>query len=667
MESADVALVTMPYASLSRPPLGLGILKAMLAESGISAVVLNANLWFAEATSLRQYELCATYLVNELLTGEWTFAAAAFPGEDRSSDEEFLDLVCRADRSIWPKDDADGLKARLRALREAAEGFVTDAAVRVLATGARVVGCTSTFQQHVPSLALLRKIRELDPDVITMMGGANCESDMGMATHRNFPWVDYVVSGEAEGLIGPLCRLALDRGRVVPTADLPAGVIGPAHRRTLPLTVNGRRSEVARAMFRELDKVPVPDFDDYFRELRSSRLAPMIRPGLPLESSRGCWWGARHHCTFCGLNGSSMAYRSRPPELVLRDMQELEKSYGISRFEMVDNILDMGYLKTLLPALEQEKPRRSVFFEVKANLSRDQVAQLARAGVNWIQPGIESLHSEVLRLMDKGVAGWQNIQLLKWAQEYGIRLSWAILWGFPGESDEYYREMAQWIPRLEHLEAPTSTIKVRFDRFSVYFERSEQYGLTLRPNPSLRYVYPLPDRELADLTYFFTVLPPEQEEEFFTGRSAAWLEESRPGMMEVSDLVQQWWKSYRGGFPAVLSVADRDGTLTIIDSRRCAVEPRTRLTGLGRAVYLACDSAPRPDRVAQVVREQFGIDAAGDEIDAVLADLDRRQLVVHMDGRVLTLAVHHSTARPPGLIDFPGGHVDLRGNDAGSW
>ena len=116
-----------------------------------------------------------------------------------------------------------------------------------------------------------------------------------------------------------------------------------------------------------------------------------------------------------------------------------------------------------------------------------------------------------------------------------------------------------------------------------------------------------------------------------------------------------------------MSVADRDGTLTIIDSRRCAAEPRTRLTGLGRAVYLACDSAPRPDRVAQAVREQFGIDAADNEVDAVLADLDQRQLIVRIDGRVLALAVRHSTARPPDVIDFPGGHVDVSGNDAGSW
>ena len=496
MESPQIALVTMPYASLSLPPLGLGILKAVLAEAGISSVVANAHLWFGEAVGVHRYELCASHIPTDLLVGEWTFAEAAFP-EAGESDEEFLSLVCGGGRVRWPVPWADGasLADELRALQAAADRFVTEAAVRVLATGARVVGCTSTFQQHVPSLALLRRIREMDPDVITMIRGANCETAMGQATHRNFPWLDYVVSGEAEGLIVPLCRLALDRGRCVTAADLPAGVIGPPHRRMLRVAVNGRSSEPPRAMFRELDKVPVPSFEDYFVELRSSSLARLIRPGLPLESSRGCWWGARHHCTFCGLNGSSMAYRSRSPELVLRDMRELERWHGINRFEMVDNILDMGYLTTLLPILEQEGARRELFYEVKANLSRSQVAQLARAGVRWVQPGIESLHSEVLRLMDKGVKGWQNVQLLKWAQEYGVRLSWSVLWAFPGETDEYYREMAQWMPRLEHLQAPNGLISLRYDRYGVYFKRAEQYGLRLRPVPSLRYVYPLSESD----------------------------------------------------------------------------------------------------------------------------------------------------------------------------
>ena len=154
------------------------------------------------------------------LVGEWTFAGAAFPDDPRRAerDAEYLRQVRQASDGypqVWSGARGGEFTADLLALRAAATEFVDEAARRVLATGAGVIGCTSTFEQHVASLALLRRVRELDPDVITMLGGANCETVMGEATHRCFPWVDYVVSGEADGVVTELCRLALTRGRLV--------------------------------------------------------------------------------------------------------------------------------------------------------------------------------------------------------------------------------------------------------------------------------------------------------------------------------------------------------------------------------------------------------------------------------------------------------------------
>jgi hypothetical protein len=81
---------------------------------------------------------------------------------------------------------------------------------------------------------------------------------------------------------------------------------------------------------------------------------------------------------------------------VLAEIHELEDRYGVSDFEAVDNILDMGYHKTLLPEAGRRHGTRRIFYEIKANVSRAQVAALVDAGIMWVQPGIESLHSEVL-------------------------------------------------------------------------------------------------------------------------------------------------------------------------------------------------------------------------------------------------------------------------------
>ena len=192
---------------------------------------------------------------------------------------------------------------------------------------------------------------------------------------------------------------------------------------------------------------------------------------------------------------------------MLAEVHELEDRYGVSDFEAVDNILDMSYHKTLLPELAADTSTRRIFYEIKANVSRAQVAALVDAGIMWVQPGIESLHSEVLRLMDKGIQGWQNVQLLKWARELGLRLSWSILWGFPGEKDDWYEDMAEWLPALAHLPPPAATPRVRYDRYSVYHEQASQQGLILFPIGTLSLVYPAGPGDLDALAYFFTTEP----------------------------------------------------------------------------------------------------------------------------------------------------------------
>ncbi|MGH3166551.1 MAG: RiPP maturation radical SAM C-methyltransferase [Trebonia sp.] len=657
----DVCFVSMPYATLSTPSLPLGLLKAILTADGITATVAPAYLWFAETAGVRPYELCASSPPTVYLTGEWTFAGAAFSDDPRreAKDAEYLRQIASAAerRRLFGLGRA-GLATPddLRALRAAATSFVDEAARRVLATGARVVGCTSTFEQHVASLALLRRIRELDPGVITMLGGANCETVMGEATHRCFPWVDYVVSGEADGIIAGLCRLALDRGRDVAPEDLPAGVLGPCHRNAGDApSPEPRRAALPRALFSGLDGLPVPDFSEYFEALAASPIRESVVPGIPMESSRGCWWGAVHQCTFCGLNGTSMAFRPKSPERVLAEIRELEDRHGISRFEMVDNILDMNFYTSLLPRLADDERPREIFYEIKANLTRAHVEALVRAGVRWVQPGIENLHTEVLRLMDKGIQGWQNVQLLKWACEYGMRVSWSVLWGFPGAKDDWYEDMAGWMPALEHLQPPMGAVRVRYDRYSVYHEQARKRGLVLFPIGAMQLIYPVWPADLDGLAYYFATEPaagPQRIMEDVAGEL-----EKLPGVRAVNGAVRAWRTANRDGVSRSLWMEDHDGELVITDTRTCASQARHILSGLDRAVCLACEQAPRPGRLAETIRRDFGLDATDDQIAPVIDRLVSDRLVLPMDGRLVGLVLGARPGPIPSTREFPGGRV----------
>ena len=648
----DVCLVSMPYVEIQRPSLALSLLQGILARDGISSRVVHASVWFAEKVGARAYSTAMT-TPPTFLADEWTFAGAAFP-ESRERDEEYLRMLAEGlrDPFVGINEPADRI-ALLRRLREAATEFVDETAHRVLALGARVVGCTSTFEQHTASLALLRRIRELDPGVITMMGGANCETVMGEATHRCFPWVDYVVSGEADGIISGLCRNVLDKGRDIPLDELPPGVLGPRHRSMLPMV---GRKPTPRALFGDLDSLPTPRFDDYFKTLDQSPLKSRIVPALPLETSRGCWWGDKHQCTFCGLNGSSLAYRSKSADRVIEEIEAHLEHHGITNFEVVDNILDMRYFTTLLPRLaEDERPWR-FFYEVKANLSRQQLELLARSGVDWVQPGIESLHSEVLRLMDKGVTGWQNIQLLRWCQELGIRLSWSVLWGFPGEKDDYYDEMAAWVPLLEHLQAPFGLNPLAYHRYSVYHSQAKRLGLVLFPVTAMSYVYPVGEADLDQLAYFFTVDPSREKLDPFGRNPDGSL---TPGVQATLESIEHWIASAHSRRPPVLAMTDEDGVLDVVDTRACAVKGFWSLTGVDRAVLLACDASPRPERLAEAVRSDHGVTASDEEIAAVADRLVRGKLVMPIDGRLVGLAVNGGGAQLTSPRDFSGGELRL--------
>ena len=165
----------------------------------------------------------------------------------------------------------------------------------------------------------------------------------------------------------------------------------------------GRPIAVAQADAPEIpmDEIPMPTYDDYFARLVESPLRAELWPEVAIlfESSRGCWWGAKAHCTFCGLNGNSMMFRSKSAARVAAEIVELAARYKVLDFVAVDDIIDLGHVRDLLPLLASQEIDLTLFYETKANLTKNQLWAFKRAGVTAIQPGIESLSTPILRSM----------------------------------------------------------------------------------------------------------------------------------------------------------------------------------------------------------------------------------------------------------------------------
>ena len=313
-----VALVNMPFASPRWPSLGLGLLKAGLARQGIACDVVYLNLDFAEQIGLEDYLWLADSF-GFVLGGERLFAKHFF-GEGRLPDDEryYREVLLRSDPELGPEQ---------RAEYEGLGRHVPEFLDRALASRDwrqyDIVGFTSSFQQTMPSLCLARRIKQLRPDVKIMFGGAACESEMGVELLRQFPLVDYVFLGEADPTFPEVVRqvLAGDAGAAAAGRGGADGDVSVCRRRACAGAAN-RRSSID-SPFCNLDDLPYPDFDDYFDRVRRSPLCERLDPIFFFETSRGCWWGEKHHCTFCGLNGRCLTYRSKSPERVVEELRHL--------------------------------------------------------------------------------------------------------------------------------------------------------------------------------------------------------------------------------------------------------------------------------------------------------------------------------------------------------
>ncbi|MBF6508057.1 RiPP maturation radical SAM C-methyltransferase [Nocardia farcinica] len=520
----DLTLVNMPWASVGYPSLACGILKAALSRGGEHrARVVDGNLDFFDwmhrelGTGLREYDFFAldSYFHG---CGDWVFSAALH-GERTWRVDEF-----RAAHADVLGEERVQLCLRLQ---ELVPSWLAEYADQLVETAGDLVGFTTTFQQNTASLALARELKQRDPDLRVVLGGANCDGPQGAAWHRNFDFVDHVVRGEGERAFPDLLD-QLDRGGEL--TRIP-GLCW--------------RDDSGAPRVNDMDAAPLPpqhivapDFDGYFERFAASAAAAEVDPKLVVEGARGCWWGEKHHCTFCGLNGSFMQFRSKSPDRFHDELIGLVERHRVMDLYLVDNILDMEYLRTVLPRLEEAGYDLRLQCEIKSNLRFDQLAQLARAGVVQVQPGIENLSSRVLRLMDKGVDGCQNVRMLRDGHSLGLTVLWNYLYGFPGERDGDYTSVVAQFPALWHLPPMDGASRIALERFSPHFNEPELGFAEREPDPQYRLNYDLPPEELNDLAYLFATEPAGiggEVEAALLDQVRAWQENHSKSLLEQLD------------------------------------------------------------------------------------------------------------------------------------
>lgn len=571
----DILLISPPFASIDRPSLGLHIVQSIARQSGLKADVYYATVHAAAHLGEARYADVAFSAPLHLL-GERVFSAAAFPDAVFGSE-----LYAAAEPSLA----ADVALEKWSAIEAACSDWMTAFDDVIRSTRFTVYGFTSMFAQNTAAIALARRVRALKPEATIILGGANADGEMAAALADIAPVFDHIFSGESEVTFRDFCLALKDRK-------------------------GGGKTVITGKPFDNLNALANPDYTDFFTQMQAwlPDSPQLSQISLSYETSRGCWWGQKNHCTFCGLNANGMAFRRKDAGKVVDDLQSLTAQFGNRPIAMTDNIMPVNYFTELLPRLEGRGYR--IFYEQKSNLKPAQLDALKRAGVMAIQPGIEALSSSLLKRMRKGVAARQNVRLLRQCRQIGIEVVWNLLYGFPGEAADDYAAMPEMLGKLVHLAPPSGFSKVSFDRFSPYFDRAADYGIRdLRPHANYDHIYPA-GAPLAKLAYHFH-------------GDAETIDVLDPALAQrIQDGVQAWIVRWReGDKPMLMLVRSETGQALVIDTRK-ADAPQVTPVSDDMATLITGES----DGTVAETKEAVGRDWA-----------------VYLDGQVVGLVTTSST------------------------
>lgn len=641
VESSEIqssaAIVNMPYSTLMYPSLSTGLIKARLNEGGIPSRAWNLSFLFAERIGLVNYQMLSLQKGQDPLVGEWLFAEEAWKRSSAVSDRDFIKTASKTPIAAFHRDMAtDWL---ITAKREIVPKFLDEAAGLLISSGAGVIGFSCSFFQTLSSLALIRRIKSLNPDVKVVCGGSCFHDIMGRELFSKFDLLDAVSLGEADDILIPLFEALLAgkdpvelQGIIYRTADGSIS-IGPACR---PVSA------------KVLEANPVPDFDEYFNDLQ--RVGMLDDPltasklFLAMETSRGCWKGEKQHCAFCGLNNKGLEFRRVSSSKARDTIEKLTDRYPLRKIQVADCIMPREFAKDLFPDLAKRPVKGGITFlaESRTTMTREEVRAMAKAGMIYLQAGIEGLSTNMLRAMRKGVTAIKNVHFLKLCRIYGIHPLWNIMMRVPGERREDFAEVMSLIPKIVHFTPPFWGARVvEMQRFSPYFTGQTDWAANIRPRPYYKALYPDDFINIDKVAYFFDadwkdVLQDEKLYGKLVAKTDAWI-----NVWRLSDRL-----------PTIEWIDLHEGEMQLTDTRSPSRTGKWVLDPFEASVYKAIDDPATIRLISDRLPAAgtHGAETSNTETPTVRSDKDETSLFTQISNALESFVQSGLAIREKGLF-----------------
>ncbi len=588
----------MPWAIFNRPSIQLSTLRGYLQQQDdtLRVDIRHPYLEAARKIGLENYRLIS----GNTWCGEALYCSLLFPERRNRAGEVFHRSLDRRTRSVLPDFDtlADQLDAHLE--KWLAQLDFSDCSL---------IGFTVCFSQLSPALLAAGRLKRKHPQIPIVFGGSTCSPRIGSSLLRAFPEIDFIINGEGEQPLLRLCRY-LSGERRHPGHNVLHRETG----RNVPEQKN--TGCIKNDEIRDLDSLPLPDYDDYFLELKKSGL-PFI-PSLPLEFSRGCWW---NKCTFCNLNLQWCGYRNKSNTRVLQEVERLVAKYRCLDFAFTDNSLPPKEADRFFAATRKMNRELRFFGEIRTLNNPDKYILYREGGLSTVQVGIESFSDSLLKRMHKGVTVMDNVAAMKYAVEAGIKLDGNLILEFPGSTEKEVEETLH-VLDLVLPYRPLKGAGFFLGHGSPVWNDPKQFGLkAVVHHPCNRQLYPehlLPDLEMLIHS--------------FRGDRIVQRRIWKP----VREKIRLWrdFHARRDSGQTPLSCRRGNGFILIRQERPEHETLHHRLHGLSQKIYLSCC---RPVPIKTLLREFNSITEK--QLTNFLTDLERKRLLYRDKDTCLALAV----------------------------
>lgn len=283
-----------------------------------------------------------------------------------------------------------------------------------------VFGFSTICSSYPLTLRIAQGVKRIHPEAKIVLGGPQA-SVVDVKTLQAFPFVDFVVRGEAEESLPRLLQALHDND---------AGLS----------QINGitfrERGQIIRTnnapVIADLDTLPFPAFHLY-PHIESCSYAP-------LEAGRGCPFT----CSFCSTNDFfRRRFRMKSAEVLVRQMHEVKETYGINSFNLVHDMFTVDRKKVMNFCDVVLASGEKFYWNCSARtdcVDEALISHMARAGCTGVFFGIDTGSKRMQEKINKRLDLPEAAAQIKHTTKHRMDTTVSLITGYPEETKEDLRD-----------------------------------------------------------------------------------------------------------------------------------------------------------------------------------------------------------------------------------